>query len=438
MRNYLQKNKRALIFSVGVLFILVFALLQGLFVMYGARDDTTGRIGLNQFALYGASFTAESLMLEVDQAAEYSSCNAINTILESAGVDPSIGCGKTTFSGKEYVIWENPDLRCVPHIGNFSLLFEKEFRQSMKEYVDKIRSRIPERGVRINPMDYSVSLEPKGDLLVVRGFAIGDITVNVRVPEPENRFGATSGGYNLKPNTKQEIDFNFNDFQTIIEFAGVLKEECEKKPTKEKYLCINEKVDSFKSENSDDFSVILQTHEKYGEIHEDMVFLDFVFKNADHYCISSYDPMRIVLLVPTKIPQKIKSISVVENDEPHRSKNKHENAYTLQRGIRYDFIIEPTLISEDTVLEVYLMKGSAFELQGEPLALQRVNDVQRYLWTGYFIDNDLKSVQFKLVDKDTKKQSDDEIVMLNIVGGTPGTNAAEPRSGKRNRFSWHH
>ena len=212
-------NKKAIeIFSLIMFFVFF---LPGVFIMIGGHTSKKSEISLDfigetQIVMKQAYEDAERQLFFNDQLAKYALYNAVYTLASRGGYEDA--CSKY----QDYCILD-PINNPPDYEENFRKLFTGNFNNNFKNYFKK------ETGYVIGIYDDLVVGIAQNIINITRGTKGGSVT------------------YTIKPHFEARLDYNFTDYDVIIENAKALINDCkDKQDDVQLKACITQKIDSQK------------------------------------------------------------------------------------------------------------------------------------------------------------------------------------------------
>ncbi|MBN2112175.1 hypothetical protein JW707_03695 [Candidatus Woesearchaeota archaeon] len=275
------KNKKAILFSFGLLFTLILALLRVFFLVHtrlGELNEESGySIGSNQLKIYEAIHNSEKSQIYGEEGFSLALQQALYETAAAGKGSRSTGCG--TFW--DISIWRrNSTLECYPDVEGVKSEIEKSALESLKQ---KYLPKNPYSDMKgIDKIDYDMFLEQKGSRLIARaypvnptiervicnygkppllvfdavfkpsafGYAIPGTTIGGTITIPDlfaEDMTGTCGLYAYRPAFRKELDFNINDFKEASEQAEDFANELVNCESKGEPLdkCVTEKLKAY-------------------------------------------------------------------------------------------------------------------------------------------------------------------------------------------------
>lgn len=236
-------NKKASIFALGMLVVLLLALSRIYFLSITRSKELSGEfsIGENQLSFFASMQEAEKSILYGEEGFGLALHQSLHEITSSGGFKTAPLCGK---SGS-YTIWrKDNNTECYPSIQDFKQSLAAALSENMKGHFEN------------NPYtdggyegEHELFFEQEDDLLVAKAYAllpsVQDIRCNYAY-SPES--GGDCGNYYYRPSFRKSIKFSLNDFNEIAQTAKKIAEDVES-CTGILNLCVNSIITKVNSES---------------------------------------------------------------------------------------------------------------------------------------------------------------------------------------------
>ena len=286
------KNKKALIFSFGLLFTLILAMVRIFFLVQttlGTLNEDSGySIGSNQMEVYEAIYDSERSQLYGDEGFSLALQQSIYETAVTGWGSRSTACGKL---GQVSIWRRNSATKCYPDFDDIKADIAKRTLESLKQ---KYLSSNPYSDLKgTEKIEYEIFFEQKGTKLITRAYpinpAIERVVCNYGKPPlfvfdavfKPSVFGyaipgtpsfggkinipdlfadditGTCGLYAYRPAFRKELDFSITDFKEASEQAEQLSgeiEDCEKKGDVLN-KCVTEKLKNYPKLSKDCISM---------------------------------------------------------------------------------------------------------------------------------------------------------------------------------------
>lgn len=242
-RKYIQNNKmktkKAMILSVGLFLITLFAVSSALFfVSYKYLDkEPIGKKAFNIIKVYGEG---EKYLFYIDQSAKLSASKTIFELANNGGFYLGQDCG----AYNDYAIWYHPDKKeCFPDYKNE---FSKSFNQGMDNYLALFRPNSLVFNAHISGKLIASSTIPRADysLFFDRQNLIGTSGKNIQIGFYEEGSERESGAYSINPSFNVMIGYDLNEYEKLSKKANDIIEACNSEETDKLDTCVNSYIKS--------------------------------------------------------------------------------------------------------------------------------------------------------------------------------------------------
>jgi hypothetical protein len=261
-----RTNKKAILFSFGLLFTLIIALLRIFFLVQtrlgDLNEDTGYSIGSNQIKIYEAIHNSEKAQLYGEEGFSLSLQQGLYDMAAKGSTIKSTKCGRLS----QVSIWRrDSNTECYP-----------DYESVKSELMDVTLDSLKQKYLASNPysdlkltanIDYEMFLEQKGDRFIARaypvnpavekiicnygkpalfifdavikpsafGYAIPGAKIGGKITVPDvfaDDMTGTCGLYAYRLGFRKELDFDINDFREASQQAESFADEvvdCENK-----------------------------------------------------------------------------------------------------------------------------------------------------------------------------------------------------------------
>ncbi len=220
----MKQSKKSMIFQplmvVVTLGILLFAL-SSINSKEKVLAGSNEAIGLGQINILKTYQKAEKILLYVDESAKISTKQAIYGLGQKGGYHTTSECG--SYLG--YNIWNTKDEKCYPNFKeNIKLLVNDNLNKYLESYPDEPNQKIPKT--------YELSIH-NNNLI---GTSLENIEINITKEGPSK---GLAGIYSIKPSFNINLNYNLEQYNTIIDNVKDLITLCEGKQKDEIEDCVN-------------------------------------------------------------------------------------------------------------------------------------------------------------------------------------------------------
>lgn len=219
-------NKKAIIFNFAIVIFTIIILTTALVVLYNKTASPGISVGTKQAALFGLYQKSESTLFYIDQSAELSAQESIHKLAENGGFITESKC--STFLGYNII-----NSSCLP---DYKTNFKTSLNQYLTKYFSSYNSYNPDPGILSNNYEYSLI---QSDKLTIVGIAIYPLTL-------KSSGQGTYAEYSFNPSFNIGLDYDINDYNTIIQESNQLITSCKSSDKLEKCIKDNLPVKPFK------------------------------------------------------------------------------------------------------------------------------------------------------------------------------------------------
>lgn len=214
-------NKKALIFSISLIFIAIgaFVLLFTAVSKLEKSTDPLRTIGERALEILQANAESEKLFFYIDESAKISADDAFKRLAETAGIVDT-ACGTIEDSGQKYVYWNTASKNCFEV--NFYDVYQTYFNSKLNKYLRILNQNIPMN-------NYELFIKDSEEL---SGIAIQPVQFNIMSPKETAKAGiiisslvtrdidpAVTGTYTVKPSFTIPFKKDFSSLNLVKQFA---------------------------------------------------------------------------------------------------------------------------------------------------------------------------------------------------------------------------
>lgn len=275
-----MKQKKALIFSISLVFIALAAFIALMLVLTKIQNtiDPVRTIGERSIELLNSKAETDKILFFVDEAAKISAEKALKKLQYSSGLLDITLCGILSRPEKAYIYWNQIDKNCFET--NFYENYQTLFNREMNDYLELFAQQIP--------LDnYDILIQDGKSL---SGIALSPLQITHYLPRNKEEFEKNPKGrtfigqantaailfeamnplftYTIKPSFTIQFKHDFSALNKAKQFAREILNEatgCKDKTKEEASNCVQTFANEYNIAllNTQDNNFVLQTPEPF-------------------------------------------------------------------------------------------------------------------------------------------------------------------------------
>ena len=233
-------NRKALVFSIALVFMMIAALSAGFYLVVTLQQKTStyAALGDASKSILSSFVKSQEVLTYIDALAAVALHETIDRAAKEAGMNPNKNlCGTIDTGSATYVVWNTYEnqkvIRCYaqePIDEYVTLLFD--------EYITTKFSQSDQEVAKAAAGHYNYFIQPKS--LSVYGIATRPVDVRLELASEKS-----SGIYTFRPSFTVQASYDLTIYDALHTFADHVIETCKQPKKEERLECINAAVKDF-------------------------------------------------------------------------------------------------------------------------------------------------------------------------------------------------